>query len=341
MPTAKKRIVICSDGTWNDPEAENPTNVVRVARSIQPEDEHGVQQVVFYDWGVGTTYSKTRAGVSGLGIMKNIQDGYRFIVQNYDPGDEIFLFGFSRGAYTARALAGMLNKCGILKRSRAQHIPKAFDFYKQSDIKPSDDAASDWRKRHCVEAERGPVRFLGVWDTVGALGIPTRVLAFVDEADLFYDEELGSSVDVARHAVAIDELRKDFAPTLWKKKSAADLKQVWFAGVHSDVGGGVEGQKRNRASDIPLGWMVREADTTGLRFEKHVHGALDGLERVELSESWSLMWRLRGRQRPRRMPKGALVHRSVIDRHAATGYLPEPLAGWRKRNGNAWGSIED
>lgn len=163
--------------------------------------------MVFYDWSVGSYYATIRGGVSGLGIMKNIQDGYRFIVQNYDVGDELFLFGFSRGAYTVRALAGFLNKCGILGRDSAHLIPEAFAFYKRSRIKPASEEAKEWRKGHCVA--RGIVDFVGVWDTVGALGIPTRVLAFVDERDLFYDAQIGSNVKVARHAVAIDEQRED------------------------------------------------------------------------------------------------------------------------------------
>ena len=154
----QKRIVVCSDGTWNDPEDEIPTNVLRIARAIKPEDANGIQQVVFYDWGVGSYYAQARGGVSGLGMMKNIQDGYRFIVQNYDPGDEIFLFGYSRGAYTARALAGMLNKCGILKRSKADLIPDAFDFYKKKSVKPSSTAGQAWRQKHTVGGQgRGPV----------------------------------------------------------------------------------------------------------------------------------------------------------------------------------------
>lgn len=230
--TVKKRIVICADGTWNDPEDKNPTNVLRMARAVKPISKNDTKQVVFYDWGVGSYYAKVRGGAVGLGIMKNIQDGYRFIVQNYNPGDEIFLFGFSRGAYTVRCLNGLLNNCGILKRTDAKQIQEAFDFYKKRGAKPSSQVAKDWRKAHSYGPDRGSVDFIGVWDTVGALGIPTRVLAFMDQNDLFYDQELGSNVKVARHAVSIDERREDFKPTLWGKKEAIDIKQVWFAGVH-------------------------------------------------------------------------------------------------------------
>ncbi len=145
MKARNKRIVVLCDGTWNDPGDETPTNVLRMARAIKPVSSQGEKQVVFYDWGVGSYYEKLRGGAAGLGIMKNIQDGYRFIVQNYEPGDEIWLFGFSRGAYTVRCISGMLNKCGILKRQNAEQIPDAFDFYKKSRMKPGDTAATQWR----------------------------------------------------------------------------------------------------------------------------------------------------------------------------------------------------
>ncbi|HEY7776604.1 MAG TPA: DUF2235 domain-containing protein [Kineobactrum sp.] len=266
-----KHIVICADGTWNDPESENPTNVLRIARALSPLAAGGHKQVVFYDWGAGSYYARVSGGTSGLGMMKNIQDGYRFIVQNYKPGDRLFLFGFSRGAYTVRCLAGMLNNCGILKREQAGRIPEAFDLYKRRNAKPGSEAAQQWRQAHAVEGRRALVDFIGVWDTVRALGIPTRVLAFAEEKDLFFDPVLGSNVQVARHAVAIDEERADFEPTLWLPSDSVDLQQVWFAGVHADVGGGYAPDNTGALlSDIPLAWMAREAELVGLTFEPHL-----------------------------------------------------------------------
>lgn len=333
-----KRIVVCCDGTWNDPEDEYATNVLRMARSIRPEDANGVQQIVFYDWGVGSYYAKVRGGTSGLGMMKNIQDGYRFIVQNYDIGDEIFLFGFSRGAYTARALAGMLNNCGVLKRKNAAMIPEAFDFYKKRSAKPGSAAARKWRRQHSLDPERGTVDFIGVWDTVGALGIPTRVLGFVEERDLFFDTELGSNVRVARHAVSIDEKRGDFEPTLWGSKEAVDVREVWFSGVHADVGGGYKPKRGKLLSDIPLAWMAREADTAGLKFEPHLHGSTAGLHSAPANKSYKRFWRIFGKyERP--IPPGAIVHSSVKKRVEQTDYESGPLQAWLDAN-DGWGSIE-
>lgn len=337
---AQKRIVVCADGTWNDPEDEIPTNVLRVARAIKPEDASGTQQVVFYDWGVGSYYAKTRGGVSGLGMMKNIQDGYRFIVQNYDPGDEIFLFGYSRGAYTARALAGMLNKCGILQRSKAALIPDAFNFYKRKSAKPSSATAKAWRRKHTVGgAGRGPVKFLGVWDTVGALGIPTRVLAFVEEKDLFYDPILGSNVDCARHAVAIDEKRSDFEPTLWTPDQAKDVKQVWFAGVHGDIGGGAKAKQGKFLSEIALVWLAREAAAEGLAFEPHIHGAIAQHHKIRPNKSYKGFYRVLGKQL-RTIPPDGIVHASVKKRFDTTDYRPRPLMDWLAANGGQWGNLE-
>lgn len=328
---ALKRIVVCADGTWNDPEDEHPTNVLRIARAIRPDNGDGVQQVVFYDWGVGSYHAPIRGGVAGLGLMKNVQDCYRFIVQNFDQGDELFLFGFSRGAYTVRALAGFLNKCGILGRDRATQIPEAFRFYKKRRVKPGSEEAAEWRAQNGV-AERGEVRFLGVWDTVGALGVPTRVLAFVDEQDLFYDAELGSSVLAARHAVAIDEKREDFTPTLWDVKEAVDMKQVWFAGVHSDVGGGTGSKDGRLLSDIPLAWMAAEARACGLALEDHLYGSTIDLHRADAHRSYKSFWRVLGK-RLREVPENALVHESVRRRHVARGYEPAPLKKWLELNG--------
>jgi uncharacterized protein (DUF2235 family) len=340
MKARNKRIVVLCDGTWNDPEDEHPTNVLRMSRAIRPVSSKGEKQVVFYDWGVGSYYERVRGGASGLGIMKNIQDGYRFVVQNYEPGDEIWLFGFSRGAYTVRCISGMLNKCGILKRQHARQILEAFDFYKNNKMKPGDAAAGQWRRTRCHGAGRGAVTFIGVWDTVGALGIPTRVLAFMDEKDLFYDHELGSNVRVARHAVAIDERRSDYVPTLWSPKEAIDVKQVWFTGVHADVGGGYGPSADGTVlSDIPLYWMSREAKQFGLDFEPHLVYKTKLDFKSSKHNSYKSFWKVLGRDR-REIPPEATMHESVFRRFRHTGYAPAQLRDWLENSEGDWGTLE-
>lgn len=336
-----KRIVICADGTWNDPEDEIATNVLRVARSIKPCDSSGTQQVVFYDWGVGSYYDQVRGGVSGRGMEKNIQDGYRFIVQNYDVGDEIFLFGYSRGAYTARALAGMLNKCGVLKKTNAELIPAAFDQYKLRKHKPGSPEAAAWRKKYSVNgSDRGAVEYIGVWDTVGALGIPLRSLAFVEQQDLFFDPLLGSNVNCARHAVAIDEKRGDFEPTLWTNEDARDMRQVWFAGVHGDIGGGAKPRGGKFLSDVALSWLVAEAATRGLVFESFVHGSVASHYKLPLNRSYKSFYKVLGKH-IRKIPKNGVVHESVRKRYNADAtYRPKPLVDWLDDNGGEWLNVE-
>ncbi|MBM68396.1 MAG: hypothetical protein CME43_02825 [Haliea sp.] len=338
MATSGKHIVICADGTWNDPEDENPTNVLRIARAISPRAANGRRQVVFYDWGVGSYYAQASGGVTGLGMTKNIQDGYRFIVQNFDPGDRLFLFGFSRGAYTVRCLAGMLNNCGILRRSEANRIPEAFTLYKQRNAPPGSVTSEQWRQRFAVGGQRATVDFIGVWDTVGALGIPTRVLAFAEEKDLFYDPVLGSNVRVARHAVSIDEERSDFEPTLWAPSESADMQQVWFAGVHADVGGGYPADDAGkRLSDIPLHWMAKEAERSGLRLEPHLLNPLVLDSTATAHRSYQRFWRALGRY-SRPIPDDAVLHASVRERYAQGNYAPKSLVEWLARRSGAWRS---
>jgi len=261
-------------------------------------------------------------------------------VQNYDAGDEIFLFGYSRGAYTIRALAGMLNNCGILPRDKADLIPKAFNFYKKKSAKPSSAEAGRWRRKHAVDGQRGVVHFLGAWDTVGALGIPTRSLAFVEERDLFFDPELGSNVLHARHAVAIDEKRADFSPTLWTGTEARDIRQVWFAGVHGDIGGGNKASNGRHLSDIALAWMAAQAGLAGLALEPHLHGSVRNHHRIPISRSYRGFYRVLGKA-VRQMPDDALLHRSVAERYRSGGYPSPALQQWLAANDGEWRNLVD
>lgn len=269
-----KRIAVFCDGTWADPENDIPTNVLRMARAVQPLAPDGTEQVAFYDWGVGTDRKKIAGGISGAGIDKNIMDCYRFLVHNYDPGDQLYFFGFSRGAYTARSLGGFIRNCGLLRREHASRIPEAFDLYRKRTRASSPGAAKPtaFRRDYAV-ADKTGIDFVGVWDTVGALGIPLPFWGTLGEREfLFHDTEPSSIIKRARHAVSIDENRRDFEPTLWAEKDGLDLRQVWFAGVHSDVGGGY---KEDFLSAIALGWIVREAANSQLAFEDHLFRAIE------------------------------------------------------------------
>lgn len=267
-----KHITILADGTWNSPEQGGASNVLQMARAVAPVAGR-TRQVAFYDWGVGTDRKKIAGGISGVGIDKNIMDCYRFIVHNYDPGDKLFFFGFSRGAYTVRSLAGFIRNCGLLRREHADRITDAFRFYRKRTKSSSPDApqAIEFRRDHAV-ADITEIEFVGVWDTVGALGIPIPFWGTLGEREfLFHDTEPSKIVLHARHAVSIDENRQDFEPTLWSDKPGLDLRQVWFAGVHSDIGGGYE---ERGLSDCACRWMMREAGRFGLRFEQHLEDAV-------------------------------------------------------------------
>lgn len=326
-------IVICADGTWNRPEEDlekdHATNVLKMARAIRPSLA-GLKQHVFYDWGLGSYHSSISAGVAGKGIHKNILDGYRYIVQNYSANDKIYLFGFSRGAYTVRALCGLINNCGILKRGDAKLIEKAWRIYKSADKKnhPGGVDAVQFRQDFCHASQS--VHFVGVWDTVGALGIPFSLMGLLDGHDEFYDTKMGSNVTFARHALSIDEKRKDFAPTLWTPRSGVDLKQVWFAGVHADIGGSYAPDKTtgNSAADLALAWMAKESKTAGLKIEPHLTQRLsDGLN-ATIHKSRQHVFRIK-RALHRDLVMSDIptrIHPSVKARYEAdTKYRPKKL----------------
>ncbi|WP_447893862.1 DUF2235 domain-containing protein [Vreelandella sp. GE22] len=293
-------LVICADGTWNHPEEDleedHPTNVLKLARAISPFSGEA-RQHVSYGWGVGSHDNRLTGALTGAGIEKNIIDGYRYIVQNYAPGDDIYLFGFSRGAYNVRALSGLINNCGILKRSEADRITQAWEMYRDDADEnwPGGEAAKAFREAYCHPSRR--VHFIGVWDTVGALGIPLSLLGGLFNHDHeFYDTKMGSNIATARHALAVDEKREDFEPTLWEAREGIDLKQVWFAGVHSDVGGGKAPDDNGRqASDTPLKWMANEARAAGLAIEPHLFEELTDGSQAVLNESRKHVYRLRGK----------------------------------------------
>jgi uncharacterized protein (DUF2235 family) len=270
-----KRLILCCDGTWNSADqARNgvpcPTNVVKLGFRVAKRAAHGtVPQIVYYDEGVGSGNSLDRlsGGAFGRGLEENIYEAFRFLVANYEPGDELYVFGFSRGAFTARSIVGMIRKCGILSRKSMRHYCDALSLYRD-DHHPDSDGPKKFRHDHCVCGnENINVKFIGVWDTVGSLGIPLRGLRSLTRKKYqFHDTELSSVVEYAYHALAIDERRAPFEPTLWhyEPKPGQTVEQVWFCGAHSDVGGGYP---TTGLSDLALQWMIEKAQGTGLEFD--------------------------------------------------------------------------
>ena len=274
-----KRLMVCSDGTWNKRGAQKPTNVEKMAQAIRPVTEDGIQQVVFYDLGVGTGNGLDRflGGVFGWGLSKNVADAYRFLVDNYAPGDQIYLFGFSRGAFTSRSTAGLIRKCHLLKKEHAQRFPEAYEIYREHEGGPDSERAESFRDAYSTPGVR--VTCLGVWDTVGSLGIPghvsrTSLGRWLNRDYAFHDVKISSTVvGAGYHALAIDEQRGAFAPAIWWREANPDqpLEQAWFPGAHSDVGGGNQTRTEAKAdgslADVAFEWMVSKAKVHGLEFD--------------------------------------------------------------------------
>ncbi len=279
-----RKIVVCCDGTGNEIK-ENQSNVLKFYRVLK-EDK---SQIAFYDPGVGTisnsgawaTIKNKSKGVFGLvtgyGLDANVLDAYRFLVRNYQAGDEIFLFGFSRGAHTVRVLAGFINLVGILQSHQEHLSAYALTAYKQSSIKDKFDIA--WRVQEVLNSHRATIRFMGCWDTVASVIVPRPDRFYLPTLEALPFTEENPSVQTFRHAIAIDERRRMFRLARWKepqlfktnpfvkdeKADPQDIKQVWFAGVHSDIGGGYP-EEDSGAAKYPLNWMVEEAKKHGLMF---------------------------------------------------------------------------
>jgi uncharacterized protein (DUF2235 family) len=273
-----KRIVVCCDGTWNDPSKPKQTNVSKLkdAAIQRGPDEDCIEQRVHYVDGVGTRgslWDRLRGGAIGYGLDENVQKAYRYIAEDYEPGDEIFLFGFSRGAYTARSTLGMVRKCGVLRHITDTTVRRAWEHYR-NDIHPEHDIAKQWRVDNALKISEPenyvPIaKFIGVWDTVGSLGIPIKGLRANYD---FHDVTLTSLVDNAYHALAVDEKRKDYEPTLWARsktpRKEQQFEQRWFAGAHSDVGGGAGKEGRDAQSDYCLEWILDRAVEAGLDVDR-------------------------------------------------------------------------
>jgi uncharacterized protein (DUF2235 family) len=267
-----KRLIVFFDGTWNKPgNEEETTNVVKLHRFVPAIDAQGVRQLAHYVVGIATedlgrlTFT---VGAIGFGVGDRIQRGYKFLCENYEEGDEIYVVGFSRGAFQARSLAGLIALAGIARSAAPEVVTAVWEYYEQNKLEP-DAARLEALRRDAHYPVR--IKCVGVWDTVGNLGIPFVRRRLIRELLGFHNTELSPLVDVGLHALAIDEPRGPFQPTLWTIKDGAKLpdgqivEQVWFPGSHANVGGGF---KDNALSDIALLWMAeRISHTTGLAID--------------------------------------------------------------------------
>jgi uncharacterized protein (DUF2235 family) len=303
-----KKLVVCCDGTWNTPRDE--TNVTRTYRFLRsrlgnPQEnkqaregvttcagraKDGSETLLFYDRGVGTNwFQRLSGGALGVGLSENVRDAYHFLAQEFAPGAEIYVFGFSRGAYTARSLCGFIKAAGLLERPSEGEVWRAYlDYYATESrtlAQPqgwSLRAVGDWLRkkvgdwvganlRDFPRHQGVKIRFIGVYDTVGALGVPLPEAAKVNQRIVgFHDTNLSDLVEHAVQALAVDEQRGPYAPTLWTLEPGQSLGpgqtvlQVWFPGVHSDIGGGY---RDKGIGDITLDFVMRQAALHGLTLD--------------------------------------------------------------------------
>ena len=278
-----KRLALFLDGTWNT--VSSNTNVWRLKSLTAPSGSDGRPQQIYYDAGLGTTMGEiVRGGVFGYGVDEAVINAYEWLIEHYEPGDEIFVFGFSRGAYTARSLSGFVSRCGLLAPGAPLSIRQLYERYKRGNdvltihqlrARPDNSSCKTEEKWMLKFSREVPVKFTGVWDTVGALSGSTYFALITGGNHDFLDTNLRRSEEFVFHALAIDEHRKAFSPTLFTKFDSKDgtnivpertldqVEQRWFVGAHANVGGGVD---NDLLSQIPLKWMMTKAAFHGLTF---------------------------------------------------------------------------
>lgn len=283
----RKRLIVTCDGTWLDADnrlmngqKQAPSNVARIGWAIKDTSRDGIPQVVAYQAGVGTMggpLARIVGGATGAGLKEIVRDAYTYLAANWRQGDEIFLIGFSRGAFTARSVAGMIGALGLLTKKGLPSFNEIFEDYehrysdnytsKYPDVPfpnkpPFDDHYVAELQRRGLTNLPVPIKAVAVWDTVGALGIPR--VGWLESIGLqsksmrnyeFYDTRLSPAIENAFQALALDERRSPFSPALWEKRDndRTNLKQVWFPGVHSNIGGGYDDQE---LANITLAWMM-------------------------------------------------------------------------------------
>jgi type VI secretion system (T6SS) phospholipase Tle1-like effector len=343
-----KHLIICLDGTWSDADAPAPqTNIALLAGIIDPKPREGPEQRVYYEAGVGTGgfIDRIAGGAFGKGLSANVLAAYRFLSQFYAPGDNIYVFGYSRGAFTARSLCGFMSASGLLTQDmcNAANLDFAWAYYRTPPRSryPADRARLG-RITHVPEPR---VRFLGVFDTVGALGIPKTFTSRLGRRSLqFHDADVSSIVDHSCHALAIDEYRLEFEASVWtepRHRRYQTVEQAWFPGSHANIGGGCEDRG---LSDLALEWMLnrlaRHCPELKLSPAESWPQSLNPNYRGKLYDGRTLMfWRSRWRPlvrlinrcdlgrvwfcrlpkvRPHSRPIGEMVHWSALARWEET-----------------------
>lgn len=365
----KKRLALYLDGTWN--EVSDNTNIWRFRALFSPKSADGCDQRAYYSTGLGTKFGeKIRGGMFGTGIDTAITSAYEWLMENYAEGDEIFIFGFSRGAYTARSLSGFISKCGLLQSGAPLGVNQLFMRYRragQSTIRDLIAAQGEGKTGFSFEegwmlkfAQAVPIKFLGVFDTVGALGVPLPWLHV--SAYPFLNTGLRQNNEYAFHAMAIDEHRKAFAPTLWSNEGATSAKsrpierteQRWFIGAHANVGGGCF---NDPLAQLPFNWLARKAESLGLCFRdgfaaepNAANAAISDSYAEFMSGFYRLMTLFRPYYRPIGVPptgegKGVVninetIDGSVFERwRTDKTYRPPALQAWAESRGVDPGKI--
>lgn len=329
-----KNIIFCADGTWNHPKQMDDglpadTNV----RKLYDAFVQDATQVVLYDSGVGSgkpLLEHIFQGITGDGLLSKVMEGYRLIASQYGDGDRIHIFGFSRGAYTARSLAGLIADCGLPGDSTAKDLNRldaaasaVMQCYRECDLAKRKQSLEAFKEQFGQRMVK--IATVGVWDTVGALGIPDQFFDHIDDRIYgFLDTSLHPSFEAAFHAVSIDEKRREFQPTLWTSPPAPGqiLEQVWFCGVHGDVGGGYP---ECELSDITLHWMSTKAVFRGLLLNQDKIPAIRWNDALGvIHNSWSIVpW---GLPEARKIPSGSVLASSVgMRQQYEPNYTPRNL----------------
>jgi uncharacterized protein (DUF2235 family) len=347
-----KNIVVCCDGTANE-FAHDRTNVIKLYSALVQDTS---DQITFYHPGIGTmepfgalspltrAFTRLLGMAVGYGLENDIRDAYNFLIEKYEPGDRIYLFGFSRGAFTVRAVASLILWYGLIRAGNGPLVPYAIRMLmaiqrakSPTEVQAYFDLARQFRDT--MACAKPAIHFVGVWDTVSSVGWVENPLHLPGEAD-------NPSIEIGRHAVSIDEHRAFFRSHLWipsldpaKSHGPKDVKQVWFPGVHCDVGGGYEEQDGS-ISKYALKWIIDEAKAAGLLFEpskesdilgltpqsKYAPAKPDATRHESLTGLWNLAefipkkhWNYQKKcsehrmnlYRRRTIPNGSLIHESA------------------------------